>query len=458
MHLETTLIALQTSYITILDFALLPFIIVFVYAIARFNRNRRYRPGHPWRRYYLPALWVKIFGAVFIGIVYQYYYGNGDTFNYFYHAKIINSAMNESIGKWFSLMFHIPGKFDPAYYNNYTSQMFWYNDPSSYTVCSIAAFFSLFTYNTFLPTSVLFAYFSFTGIWALFRTFAAIYPKFTRPIAFAILFIPSTFVWGSGIFKDTLSLAGLGWLTYAVFRMLIQRDLSIKNWSLTIISFLLVFSTKLYILLAFLPALGIWILFWYTQRIYNKSARVLVKFIFFIIVATAAYFIMDAYSSSLGKYSIENIQQTAEATRGWISYASGDQGSAYSLGNYGSSVGSLIAQFPAAVVTTFFRPFPWEAGKIIVFLSALEALLFGWITLRLFFMVSIRKIWTTINSDPTIQFCFMFALIFGFAVGLTSANFGALSRYKIPCLPFFALGILLTWYKNQPRKKLLPFL
>ncbi|HEU4576268.1 MAG TPA: hypothetical protein VFS36_14800, partial [Chitinophagaceae bacterium] len=318
MHPETTPIILQTRYITILDFALLPFVITFVYALARYNRNSRYRPGHPWRRYYLPALGIKIFGAVFIGIIYQYYYGGGDTFNYFYHANIINSALDESVGKWFNLLFHLPNQFDPAYYNRYISHMYWYDDPASYTVCSVTAFFSLFTLNTYLPAAVLFAYFSFTGIWALFRTFAAVYPKFTRPIAFAVLFIPSTFVWGSGIFKDTLSLAGLGWLTFAVFRMLIRRDFGGKNWLLLIASFTLVFATKLYILLAFVPALGIWILFWYTQRIPNKGVRVLIKFFFLALVLAGAFFFMQFYSSSLGKYSINNIQQTAETTRWWI--------------------------------------------------------------------------------------------------------------------------------------------
>jgi hypothetical protein len=44
-------------------------------------------------------------------------------------------------------------------------------------------------------------------------------------------------------------------------------------------------------------------------------------------------------------------------------------------------------------------------------------------------------------------------LIFAFAVGISSYNFGALSRYKIPCLPFYALGLVLVYYKNRPIQK-----
>ena len=43
-----------------------------------------------------------------------------------------------------------------------------------------------------------------------------------------------------------------------------------------------------------------------------------------------------------------------------------------------------------------------------------------------------------ISKDPNLVFCLVFSIIFAFAVGISSYNFGALSRYKIPCLPFYA--------------------
>ncbi|MCB0472728.1 MAG: hypothetical protein KDC56_06690, partial [Flavobacteriaceae bacterium] len=113
----------------------------------------------------------------------------------------------------------------------------------------------------------------------------------------------------------------------------------------------------------------------------------------------------------------------------------------------------------AAVNVTLFRPYPWEAKKVIVLLSALEALLFLFITLKIIFSVGLRKIWSTISKDPTIQFCLIFTLIFAFAVGISSYNFGALSRYRIPCLPFYTLAVTLIYYKNVPLKKqLIPFI
>src|SRR6476660_7295043 len=121
--------------ISILDFVLLPFFLGIVYVIAYKIRNKKYSYNHPWRRYFIPALTVKIFGAIFIGLIYAYYYKGGDTFNYFNQSQVINSSFDESFTKWINLLFHIPSKFDSDYYN-YTSQMDWYSDRASYTICS----------------------------------------------------------------------------------------------------------------------------------------------------------------------------------------------------------------------------------------------------------------------------------------------------------------------------------
>jgi len=446
------------QFITVLDYALLPFFLAIIYGIAYSIRNRRYPPKHPWRKYYIPALTVKVIGAIFIGLIYAYYYQGGDTFNYFFHSQVINSSFNESLSKWFNLLLHLPSSNDGNYYG-YISQMEWYNDPASYTIASITAFLSVFTLNTYLPTAVLFAFISFTGIWALFKTFALLYPKFTQPIAIAILFIPSVFVWGSGIFKDTICLFGLGWLTYGTSRILVQKDYSVKNLLISALSFLLIAKVKLYILLGFAPALLMWIFFNYTQGIKNKAQKTLVKFLFIVIVIAGFLFLTERFTKQLGRYSLERVAQTSVYTRGWIYYSSGTEGSAYSLGEIDPTLQGTLAKFPLAVNVTLFRPYLWESKKIIVALSAIEAILFLFITLKVLFTLGPVKIWKTIRSDPTIQFCLIFSIIFAFAVGISTYNFGALSRYKIPCLPFYVLAMILIYYKNKPlNKKLLGFI
>ncbi|MBZ4190007.1 hypothetical protein [Niabella beijingensis] len=441
--------------ITLLDYAILPFVLAFVYAIAIRYRNKHYHSGHPYRSYFIPAFTVKICGALFIGLIYEYYYGGGgDTMGYFHHAKIINSSLNDSVIKWINLILHIPNQTTIGYYN-YISQMIWYGSDTSatstYSAASITALLSLFTGNTYLPTAVLFAALSFTGVWALFRTFANIYPLFIKPIAIATLFIPSVAVWGSGIFKDTICIFGLGWLTFGVFQMLIQRNFKLTNIILTTISLVLVARVKMYILLAFTPALLFWVLSVYTDQMKNKAGKFLLKLTVFTIAIIGSYYTMTFLGEdSLGRYSLDNIEETAMRTRNWITYSTGDEGSTYDLGQM-NGVADMFIKFPLAVNVTLFRPYLWEGKKVIILIAAIESALFLFLTIKLLFVVGIKRIFRTIASDPTLQFCLIFVLIFAFAVGVSTGNFGTLSRYKIPCTPFYAIFLGIMYQKNNLR-------
>lgn len=448
------------EYITILDYALLPFLLGIIYFIAYRIRNKNYPTGHPWRPYFLPGLTVKLFGSVFLGMIYAYYYGYADSFGFFQHSQVINSSLNESFTKWLNLILHLPDPYDPLYYK-YISQLPWYIiDISSYIVAVVSALFGLFTFNTFLPTSVLFAFLSFSGVWALFRTFALLYPKYTKQIAICILFIPGLFLWGSGILKDTLCIFALGWFTYSTFRLLIQRDFRLKNIILTSICLVILAKIKIYILLSFLPAIAIWIFLLYTQGIQNKIIRTSSKYFLIVVLVGGSVFLMQSLGDQLGAYSLERITQTSSSLREWIVYSSvRDEGSSYDLGEIEPTFSAMLMKFPQAVNVTLFRPYLWESKKPIVLFSALESFLFLFITLKVLFSVGLRKVWSTISSDNTIQFCLIFSITFAFAVGITTYNFGSLSRYKIPCIPFYALAIILIYYKNKTQnQKLLPFL
>jgi hypothetical protein len=441
------------QYLTIWDLVLTPVYLAFIVLFATRHRDKRYPVGHPLRAYYLPGLYAKLGGAIFIGLIYQYYYGGGgDTFNYFVHAKIINSSLNDSVGTWFELMRQVSPDRNPRLFQ-YSSQMEWYGSAATYTVAAITAFLGLLNGTSYIPIALLFAWISFSGIWAMYRTFTRIYPGLEKQLAIAFLFIPSVVVWGSSIFKDTVCMFGLGWMVYCTFRLFVNRDLSFKNIVLLSAGFYLVAVIKVYILLAFLPALSLWLLMTYSHRLRSAGMRWIVNILFLGIVAAGFIYFADQFAKELNKYSLEKIAQTAQTTRGWISYSSGDEGSAYSLGDFSPTIGGMLSKFPAAVVVTLYRPFIWEAKKPIILLSALEALVFLIFTLRVIATHKFKTL-SIIGKDPTLTFCLVFSIIFAFAVGISSYNFGALSRYKIPCLPFYsALLVILYYYPLTSSKK-----
>jgi hypothetical protein len=438
------------QYLTIWDLILTPFYLLILIWIAKRQCNKRYPKGHALRPYFMNGLYVKFAGAILIALIYQYYYGGGDTFQYFKHTKIINSAFNDSFFTWLKVITRQPIQGNPEVYA-YASQMEWYGDPASYSVAAIGAIFGVFCGTNYMPIALLFAYFCFTGVWAMYRTFANLYPKLHKELAIAFLFIPSTFVWGSGMFKDTLCLFGLGWMVYSTFRIFVNRDFSFKNLLMLLFSFYLVATVKLYILLAFLPALSLWLLLSYSYKIKTAGLRFIVTILFIGMAVVGFLFFTGRFAKEMNKYSLERVAATAATTRSWISYSSGDEGSAYDLGEFSPTIGGMLSKFPQAVVVTLFRPFLWESKKIIVLLSALEALVFLFFTLKAI-VKNKGKMIARITKDANLMFCLIFSLIFAFAVGISTYNFGTLSRYKIPCISFYAAFIVILLYHKEQDK------
>lgn len=439
------------QYLTIWDLVLTPIYLLVLGYIARRHRDKKYPAGHPLRRYYLPGLYVKFGGAIFIAFVYQYYYTGGDTFNYFQHSQIINSSLGDSFDIWLKLLFRVSPESHPELYR-YTSQMQWYSDASTYSVAAIGAVLGLLNGTTYIPTALLFAFLSYSGIWAMYKTFARVYPGLHKQLAIAFLFIPSTFVWGSAVFKDTVCMFGLGWMTYCTFQIFVYRNFSLKNVLLLILSFYLIGLIKVYILLAFLPALSLWLLMTYSHKIRSSGLRWLMNLTFSAAVIGGFFFFSNRFAKELNKYSLDRLAQTAESTRDWISYASGDEGSAYNLGTFDPTIEGMALKFPAAVTVTLYRPFLWEAKKVVVVFSALEAMLFLAGTLFVVIKLGLFAFLRKVVRDPNLSFFLIFSLIFAFAVGISSYNFGALSRYKIPCLPFYAALLLIVYYNNRTSK------
>jgi hypothetical protein len=251
---------------------------------------------------------------------------------------------------------------------------------------------------------------------------------------------------------------GLGWMIYGSFELLIRRKIAPGSLILTIIGFYLIGLTKLYILVAFIPAFLFWIFFSYSSRIGSGALRFVAGIGVLVVCSAGIFLLSDTLATQLGQYSVENVAKTSTVIREYIFGASGDQGSAYDIGEVDPSLTGMLSKFPQAVNVTLFRPYVWEARKPLVLFNALEATLFLVITLKVIFSVGPRKTLSAIRSDPNILFCLIFTLIFGFAVGISSGNFGALSRYRIPCLPMYGLALMLIYYRyKDPESKLLSF-
>src|SRR5690606_11891564 len=130
---------------TLQDFVVTPLYLLLIYFLAYIIRDKVTDKNT--KRYFIPALTVKIIGAISVGLIYQFYYGGGDTFNYFENSKYIWEAFKDSPLTAFRLIFS-DGQYYPETFN-YATKMNFFRDPSSYFVISIVAFLDIFTLHTY---------------------------------------------------------------------------------------------------------------------------------------------------------------------------------------------------------------------------------------------------------------------------------------------------------------------
>lgn len=427
------------------DFIAAPLAIILVYVLAYVARP--YLADGVTGRYYFPAITVKIIGALAIGFIYQFYYGGGDTFNYHTHgSRVIWEAFMANPTDGIKLFW---GSNDPELFRYY-SQIPFYQDPSSFFVVKTAAFFDFFTFSSYAATAVFFACISFLGSWVMYLTFYDIAPRMHGWVALSVFFVPSVFFWGSGIFKDTLTLASAGGIIFSVYQLFFRRKVSGWLIAVSIVCFYVLYIVKIYILLTLLPAIILWVFAFHFSRIPSVGWRV-VSFPFIVILIVGfGFFAVKKAGEDNPKYSLDALAKTAQITAYDIRYWTGrDAGSGYSLGELDGTWQSMIRLAPQAVNVALFRPYLWEVNNPLMLLSALESLCFLILTAYL-----IVAPWYRIRKhllNPHVLFCLTFSIAFGFAVGIATFNFGTLVRYKIPLMPLYltALGLLMHYSKSE---------
>jgi hypothetical protein len=405
------------------------------------------------RPYFIPALTLKFIGAIALGLIYTYYYDGGDTINYYDQASVIYHAFGDSFGAGFKML-TTSGDYDPAL-AKYIGQIPWFGRGSNeYFVLRAAAFFALLDFNTYTVTALFFALVSFSGIWAMYMTFAKIRPILYKELAVAVFFIPSVFFWGSGLMKDSLCLGALGWIFYAFYRGAIEKRDILRCLIIGALAAFPIVATKIYILLAFLPPALLWVVNENNARIRNSTVRLVVKPLFFAVGGGLAFFATTRLTAGDARFDLNKIGERSKITSEYLYQVSvAQQGSAYNLGTLDGTLSGMVKLAPQAIFVSLFRPFLWEARNPVMLLSAMEATYFIWFTISILYKNGVLRTLRLIGTTPVLTLCFVFSLIFAFAVGTSTSNFGTLVRYKIPLMPFYLCGLLITQSMSQPTRK-----
>lgn len=431
-----------------LDFLLFPIYVAIFYFI--FYARRQSYTDPILKYYHKQGFWIKAI-AVLPFTLFNTVISSGDSFELFYTegsniARMIIEDPSTHL-KWL----YIPSiEYDQTFLKNQLN-LGYLKAENNYMIIRLTVLFSFLSFHKYLIINLFFSMISFSGIWRLYRFFYEQYPHLHKQFAIAILFLPSFVFWSSGILKDPICTGALGWITYSLYEMLYKRKNILLNALIILVSGYLLYVIKVYILISYVP---FFILFVILKNVTLMKSRVVrISFVFGLIVFSIGMFttVMDKLAGTMGAYGGQDITKNISAYQ--KAYAEQESaGSNFSLGvEYDGSVSSLVRIAPAAIIATLYRPFLWESKKASTLISSFESLAFMLFTLFVLYKARPLNFIRVIIKDPVALYCLLFALLFALFVGATTANFGTLVRYKIPCLPFYLIAIFIIRDKTYKK-------
>lgn len=311
------------------------------------------------------------------------------------------------------------------------------------------ALFSMFSFNNYMVISLFFSTFSFFGIWFMFKSFYKIYPSLHKYIFMTFFLIPSVLFWGSGVMKDTLCIGFLGVGFYNAYLFFIEKKLRVKLLLAFILSFYCLYVLKSYIAIAFGGSFIFWLFLLKIGSIKNiivKTAAIVIP-----VLIIGVYLVFGNFNKIVADYSVESIAESMQANQKSYYLTTPDDGAFISYGEIVPTAAGIARIIPKALVASLFRPFIWESRKLTSLIASIEGTFFFVFTLYVFFRKGILKSFKIIFTNSTILFCFFFAIVFAISIGLNCFNLGTLVRYKIPCLPFYLLSLVLILKKTEEK-------
>ena len=427
------------------DVIVTPIVLFLVYLVAFYVRP--FVTDSENRGYFMLGLSAKIFGALALGFIYQFYYDGGDTYNFHTHgSRHVWEAFWDSPEKGIKLLLS-DGTSERDIYK-YSARIPFFRDQSSYMVIRLAGLVDLFTFSTYSATAIFFAVFSFIGAWGLFLTFYEDCRERKLWIALATIFVPSVIFWGSGILKDTATLAALGICTYEVKKIFIKKRFNIFSILLLVGALFIIYSIKKYILLCYLPAVLLWVFSDNLSHVRSGVLKIMMLPLIISLTVFFGYIAVVQVGKDDARYNISSLGQTARITAYDIAFQTGrDAGSTYNLGELDGTLTGMIQLAPQAINVSLFRPYLWEVKNPLMLMSALESMILLLLTVYIF-LVSFRHLRVSL-LNPSVLFCLVFSLTFAFAVGVSTFNFGTLSRYKIPLIPFYLLALVFIFHSSK---------
>jgi hypothetical protein len=289
--------------------------------------------------------------------------------------------------------------------------------------------------STLLGGFVIHSALAFVGGWYFYKAFRVAFPDGDYKLfAILVFFLPSMWYWPSSLGKDSLVVLFLGLGTYG-FALLFKGEM-LRGLATAGLGLVGSFMIRPPIATALLVAAAAAFLLRPARR-QSPQITAMTWLILVPALTAVAFFTITHTATYLGNSNAIEAFQANRSTE----FNTGETGSNFAPPNALSPAG-----FPQAVITTNFRPFPWEAGGLFPTLTSLEGVLLG-----MLIIARRKQIWRGLRRwRENGMVLFSLTAFLAFSVILSSlSNFGLLARQRTQVLPFLFILICMV---AKPRR------
>ncbi len=433
------------QFFSVLDLILVPIWLAVITILALWYKSVKIQTN-PVYRYFFPALLVKILGATAFCLVYTLYYAGGDTLNYFSDSVILVDSLFQCPSCFFTILF---GDNSVEVYQNFspkTGYPVYWDSQDAYHVVKLVWPFVLLGGKSYLASSILLSSASFLCLWKVYLVFTEEFKGLYFLLVVAILLMPSTVFWGSGMLKDSITISLLSLAFWSIREWLVKSNGRLLFVIILIFSAYHILRIKPYIFISFAPIALFWTSRAKIRKIKHALLRVLIGPSIVMVAAGLSIGLWLLFSKYLGQYSsVDSILLKASVSQKDLK-RDYYKGNSFDIGEFEPTFSGVASKFVPASVAGLFRPAIWEANNVVMLAAGVENLI---LTLfAIIVLVKIRTFWKLLMRYPILQFCLLFSVFFAFGIGISTSNFGALVRFKIPLLPFFTVLMVVTVFSG----------
>ena len=223
------------AYMSLVDFILPVFVLLgLLWSISKLDF---FKNGPFSTRSLQLAFFLRIAMGFGLFLIYSYHYPSrqdADTFKYFDDSKYMYDAFWTNPEDYFKMLFGIHCNteyFNTEYFNNMSNWVRSYDNGlfnDNRLMIRVNAFLRIFSFGNYHVHSIILAFLAFMGSFSLSKLFFEV--SRSKVLTYiAVFLVPSLVFWSSGILKEAVLLAALGFFAYHFYHLFDSTSKLINN-------------------------------------------------------------------------------------------------------------------------------------------------------------------------------------------------------------------------------------